>query len=92
MKAKIVIAAAFLSAISISYAAGFYYGGSNMSYYPSFSGYISSYSSAEEVGRYVDEGKKYVENCNNDIQQIVEERDSAIRKVNAAINSYNSGL
>lgn len=89
MNRKIILTAAFMAFIGISPALG-YYGGSNMGYYPSFSGYIYSYSSAEEVGRYVDDAKEYIEKCNNDIEEIIRKRDEAARDANDAIYRYKS--
>ena len=34
-------------------------------------------------------GKEYIENCENDIQTIQQERDAAVDQINRVINEYN---
>lgn len=90
MKAKILLALAVIMLCSLSYSLGYGYGSSNMGYYyPSFSGYLSYSPSAEELGRYIDEAKEYVDNCNADIELIEEARNRAIDDANNAIRNYN---
>lgn len=90
MKTKILFALAVLALCSFSYSLGYGYGSSNMGYYyPSFSGYLSYNPSAEELGRYIDEAKEYVDNCNADIELIEEARNRAIDDANNAIRNYN---
>lgn len=67
MYKKVLIVISIFTMCATSYALGYATGGSNMGYYyPSFSSYISYDPTYEELGRYVDEGKEYVDNCNND--------------------------
>lgn len=90
MLKKIMIAAGILAACSVSYAFGFATGGSNMGYmYPSFSAVPPYDASAESMGRYIDEAKEYVDNCNSDIQRIIDARNQCIETVNMEVNSYN---
>ena len=90
MKAKILLILIVAVLCSFSYSLGYGYGSSNMGYYyPSFVGYLSYDPSAEELGRYIDEAKEYVNNCNADIDLIIEARNRAINDANDAINNYN---
>lgn len=90
MKAKILLILIVAVLCSFSYSLGYGYGSSNMGYYyPSFDGYLSYDPSAEELGRYIDEAKEYVNNCNADIELIIEARNRAINDANDAINNYN---
>lgn len=90
MYKKILILSAIIAMCVTSYALGYAYGGSNMNYYyPSFSSYISYNPTYEEIGRYVDEGKEYVDNCNADIQRIIDERENAIEEINRQISNFN---
>lgn len=63
---------------------------SNMGYYyPSFSGYLSSYDpSAEEVGRYIDEYEEYVRGCQEDIETILRAKEQADSEVEMALQQY----
>lgn len=63
---------------------------SNMGYYyPSFSGYLSSYDpSAEEVGRYIDEYEEYVRGCREDIETILRAKEQADSEVEMALQQY----
>ena len=74
-----------------SVAFAFVVGGSNLSPlgYPQFDEYISYNPTREEVSRYVEAAKEYVENCNYDVQRVYEARNEAVDKANTAINNYN---
>lgn len=37
----------------------------------------------------VDEGKECVDNCNADIQRIIDERENAINEINRQISNFN---
>ncbi len=66
-----------------------YYAGSNMGgFYPEFNTIFPINPTYEEVGRYIDEGKAYVNACNNDIQTIAEARDRAIETINNNVNIW----
>lgn len=87
---KIALATMALSLCCVSYALGYATGGSNMGYYyPSFSGFISYNPTNEEMGRYIDEAKTYISNCDADMQRIADARDDAVRRVNSQISMYN---
>lgn len=63
---------------------------SNMGYYyPSFSGYLSSYDpTAEEIGRYIDEYEEYVRGCREDIETILRAKEQADSEVEMALQQY----
>ena len=95
---KIILASAMVLVIATASASmGYLYG--NMITYPSFSAMgpsrpfsddeyeLSAYR--DEVEYYVAQGKEYIENCENDIQTIQEERNAAVDKINRVINEYN---
>ena len=95
---KIVLASAMALVIATTSASmGYFYG--NMITYPSFSAMEPSHPFSDneyelstyrdEVEYYVAQGKEYIENCENDIQTIQEERDAAVDKINRVINEYN---
>lgn len=90
MYKKVLIAVSIFMMCATSYALGHATGGSNMNYYyPSFSGYISYSPTYEELGRYIDEGNEYVDNCNADIQRIIDERENAMEEINRQISNFN---
>lgn len=90
MYKRVLIVISIFTMCATSYALGYATGGSNMGYYyPSFSSYISYDPTYEELGRYVDEGKEYVDNCNADIQRIIDERENAIEEINRQISNFN---
>ena len=95
---KIALASALALVIATASASmGYLYG--NMITYPSFSAMepsrpfsddeyeLSAYR--DEVEYYVSQGKEYIENCENDIQTIQQERDAAVDQINRVINEYN---
>lgn len=88
---KILVPTAILFSVLSFPSMAYVYGGSNLSImgYPSFSGYVSYEPSYDEMQRYLSDVKEYVENCDNDIQRIIEARDEAIRKANQKVQSYN---
>jgi hypothetical protein len=90
MKKILLLILVFVLCVS-SVAFGYVMGGSNLDFmgYPKFKAYLSYAPSRDEVEMYVQEAKKYVENCNNDIQSVREAQRDAIRKANDAIDSYN---
>lgn len=66
-----------------------YYAGSNMGgMYPEFNAIFPYNPTYEEVGRYIDEGKAYVNACNQDIELIVEARDRAINTINNNVEMW----
>lgn len=85
-----IISILWCSSIAFAYV----FGGSNLSLsmYPEFNSYLPYNPSKYEVELYVEEAKKYVENCNNDIQRIQEAQAAAIREANDAIYRYNNGF
>lgn len=91
MQKKLVIGTVLLTLWSASVACAYVMGGSNLGGlgYPEFDQYISYDPSREEVERYVEDAKQYVENCNYDMQRVNEARNNAIDKANEAINNYN---
>lgn len=91
MYKKIAISAAILALCSTSAALGYVYGGSNLGYsgYPAFDEYLSYNPSKYEVEQYVDEAREYVENCDYDIQRILEAKADAINQANEAVANYN---
>lgn len=73
-----------------SFTVGYSYGWSNMGgYYPTFPSFLSLDPTREEVLRYVEEAKEYIESCDRDIEMIQDARNDAANKVNNAIDSYN---
>lgn len=91
MLKKILISAAVIAACSASPAMAYVFGGSNLGVfgYPKYSGYLSYDPDYNEMQRYLDDVKKYVENCNYDIQRIQEARDNAIEEASRKVNEYN---
>lgn len=77
-------------------------GGSNLySYnYPSFDKFKPSapYDRSEfsfnhyrdQVERYVDDGKEYLESANNDMKRIAEAKDEAVENINRVIEEFNN--
>lgn len=90
---KIIFVLLITLLCSTSVAFGYVIGGSNLSLgmYPAFNAYLSYNPSRSEVERYIQESKRYVENCNNDIDRIQEAKNDAIRKVNYEVDKYNRG-
>lgn len=91
MYKKIAISAAILALCSTSAAIGYVYGGSNLGYsgYPAFDEYLPYNPSQYEVQQYVDSAQEYVENCDYDIQRILEAKNDAIYQANEAVANYN---
>ncbi|SFA76475.1 hypothetical protein [Selenomonas ruminantium] len=84
----ILLAAIFISGLSmaVGYAWGY---GSNMSWsYPSFRS-APYMPSKYEIEQYIRDGKDYVDNCNNDIDEIARKRSEAVDSVNRAVRDYN---
>lgn len=78
------------------------YGGSNLGFggYPEFDEQEPSppftddqyawESYRQEVDRYTEQAKEYLENSSNDIKRIQEAQEDAIEKANQAVREYNS--
>lgn len=91
-KFNLIVALTFISSCC-SFAVGYSYGFSNIGgYYPAFDSYLSINPTREEVGRYVDEAQEYIEACDRDIEMIMQSRNDAVNRANAAIDSYNLSL
>lgn len=90
-KIFIIVLIASLWCSSVAFA--FVIGGSNLGImgYPEFNFYLPYDPSRNDIARYVEEAKEYVENCNNDIQRIHEAKLEAISQANDAVNRYNRG-
>lgn len=91
MLKKILISAAVIAACTASPSIAYVFGGSNLGAfgYPEFSGYLSYDPDYNEMQRYLDDVKKYVENCNYDIKRIQEAQEKAINEANRRVNEYN---
>ena len=90
MKRIIAITLSAITLSSLSMAIGYAWGyGSNMSWtYPSFRS--APYMPTEyEIEQYINDGKEYVNNCNNDIEEIIRKRKEAVESVNRAVRDYN---
>lgn len=84
-----IIALTLISSCS-SFVVGYSYGWSNIGgYYPTFPSFLSIDPTREEVLRYVEEAKEYIEACDRDIEMIQDARNDAVNKANNVIDSYN---
>lgn len=88
---KILVPTAILFSVLSFPSMAYVFGGSNLGVfgYPEFSGYLSYDPDYNEMQRYLDDVKKYVENCNYDIQRIQEAQEKAINEANRKVNEYN---
>ena len=95
-----LLASGVLAACSMS-AQAYVYGGSNLNYmgYPKFneSTPYAPYTKDEfnynsyknDVERYVEEAKEYLENADNDIKRIIEAKKEAIEEANKVVEEFN---
>lgn len=100
---KIFLCFLMILLCSTSVAFGYVFGSSNLGFqgYPEFTSNhfrpskpysTDSYSIdqyRENIKRYVNDAKEYVEAANNDIKRIQEGKENAINEANATINEYN---
>ena len=77
---------------SIAYA--YVLGGSNLGVmgYPEFDGYLPYSPSRYDMELYINQAQEYIDNCDNDIQRILEARQNAVDTANDAIYRYNNGF
>lgn len=90
---KVIIITTLITFWTISIAFAYVVGGSNLGYvgYPEFDAYLPYNPSRYDIEIYINDAQEYIDNCNNDIQRILEAQQNAINTANDAIYRYNNG-
>lgn len=86
MKKKIGLSLLVLSLCATSYALGFSFRGTNMRcHYPKFSAPLVLSPTNDDIEEYLEKGQDYIDNCDRDIQKILDAKKEAIETMHDVI-------
>lgn len=91
MRKRILLFTLIMVMCFVSTALGYVMGGSNLPLgdYPAFGKTIYPMPTRLDMELYLQDAERYVKNCDNDIERIIEARNDAISKANREISNYN---
>ena len=86
MKKKIGLSLLVLSLCATSYALGFSFRGTNMRcHYPKFSAPLVLSPTNDDIEEYLEKGQDYIDNCDRDIQKILDAKKEAIETMHDVV-------